>query len=68
MQDEKMKKVQDYYLNREFLEKIAVAMNHVTKPYMVEFGKKMRVVIDYDPDKEQVHFAFFITDEQTRDE
>lgn len=46
-------------INREFMEKITLAMNHVTKPFDLHLGKKMRIVIDYDPQNPQVKFRFF---------
>lgn len=46
-------------VNREFVEKLTLAMNHVTKPFDLQFGKKMRVVIDYDPQNPQVKFSYF---------
>jgi hypothetical protein len=49
----------EYKLNREFFEKALVAVNHVTKPFEPNIGRKQRVIIDYDPLKEQVKFSFF---------
>ncbi|WP_167955073.1 hypothetical protein [Anaerosporobacter faecicola] len=46
-------------INREFMEKITLAMNHITKPFDLQFGKKMRVVIDYDPQSPQVKVTFY---------
>lgn len=55
-------------INREFVEKLTLAMNHVTKPFDLQFGKKMRVVIDYDPQNLQVKFSYFTEVESEKTE
>lgn len=51
--------VAEYAINRDFIEKLLLAMNHATRPFDIHFGKKMRVVVDYDPQEPQIKFKYF---------
>jgi hypothetical protein len=58
----------EYRLNTEFFKRLVLVMNHSTKPFDVNFEKKMRVTIDYDPQEIQVKFNYFVESEQTQEE
>lgn len=59
-----MKQTAVYGVDREFCEKLIALSNHSTNPMMDIFStdkaKKMRIVIDYDPQAEKVEFTYFV--------
>lgn len=56
---------QNYWMDRDFFEKIIAALNHGTSPMMNIFKpgqRKMRITVDYDPHEEKVHFQYLTED------
>lgn len=56
-------------VNREEFEKIVILMNHSTRPFMdfcfnPEQKKKVRVVMEYDPDDTHVTFNYYVEDKK----
>jgi hypothetical protein len=55
---ESVRREPEYSVSRDFFEKALLAVNHATRPFDLNFGKKMRIVIDYDPHEQHVKFYF----------
>lgn len=53
--------VKEIHMNTVDFEKGFVAMQQITEP--LRLGKKMRVIVDYDPHEEKVKFQYFIIGE-----
>lgn len=56
-------------VNREEFEKIVVLMNHSTRPFMEfcfnpEQKRKVRAVMEYDPDEPRVTFNYYVEDKE----
>lgn len=54
-------------VDRTAFEKAVVMMNHSTRPFMdfcfnPEEKKKVRVIMDYDPDEPHVKFNYYVED------
>lgn len=61
-----MKRKCAYRVDRGFCEKLMALLNHATIPVMDIFNPdkklKMRIVVDYDPQKEKVEFTYYEED------
>lgn len=62
-----MNKIGQYMVNREFTEKLLALTNRSTNPAMAIFdganeGKKMRVIIDYDPQAPMLDINYYLED------
>ena len=56
MPEESLELLQKLTVHRKDVEKFLIAVQFLTEPF--EAGKRMRVVIDYDPQKEYVAFEY----------
>lgn len=53
--------VKEIHMNTVNFEKCFIAMQQTAEP--LKLGKKMRVIIDYDPQKERAEFRYFTIEE-----
>lgn len=51
----------EIHMNTVNFEKCFIAAQQITEP--LKLGKKMRVIIDYDPQKERAEFRYFTIEE-----
>ena len=59
MQEEELSLGAEVNIDREFIEKIMIGMNHITKPFDLFFGKKMKIVVEYNPENQKVKISYF---------
>ncbi len=57
----KGKLVKEIHMNTVSFEKCFIAMQQTAEP--LKQGKKMRIIIDYDPQKERAEFRYFTIEE-----
>lgn len=53
-----MGKVGEIEIERDFLEKLLMAANHITRPFDLHFGEKLWIVIGYDPQDPMVKITY----------
>lgn len=60
-----MEKTATYKVDRNFCEKLIALLNHSTNPVMDIFQvgkKKVRVIIDYDPQTDKIEITYYEED------